>query len=58
MANWKCSSCGYQLEADMPPKACPSCNKVCEFLDNTCYTPDCQWDGKDDRIAPKKDLKE
>ncbi|MDY0362137.1 MAG: hypothetical protein RBR08_11850 [Desulforegulaceae bacterium] len=54
MASWKCTNCGYQLEAEMPPETCPSCKKKCEFVDNTCYTPDCHWEGKDDRIAPKK----
>jgi len=50
MANWKCSNCGYALEADAPPNECPSCKEKCEFLDNTCYTPDCEFDGKDKRI--------
>ena len=30
---------------------CPSCKEKCEFLDNTCYTPDCQYDGTDKRIG-------
>jgi rubredoxin len=50
MASWKCSNCGYTLEKDAPPEECPSCKKKCEFLDNTCYTPDCQFDGTDKRI--------
>jgi rubrerythrin len=50
MANWKCGNCGYELETDKPPEKCPSCKESCECLDNTCYTPDCQYDGKDDRI--------
>ncbi len=50
MANWKCQKCGYTLEADAPPEKCPSCKEKCEFLDNTCYTPDCQGDGVDKRI--------
>jgi rubredoxin len=50
VADWKCSNCGYQLEAKTPPERCPSCKKACEFLDNTCYTPDCQATGKDPRI--------
>ncbi|WP_179953240.1 rubredoxin-like domain-containing protein [Desulfobotulus mexicanus] len=50
MAQWKCSICGYQMEAETPPAECPSCKKTCEFLDNTCYTPDCEGAGRDDRI--------
>jgi rubrerythrin len=23
---WRCRSCGYQLEAASPPKACPTCS--------------------------------
>jgi rubredoxin len=50
MASWKCGNCGYMLEADTPPEKCPSCKKKCEFLDNTCYTPDCEIEGIDKRI--------
>ncbi|MDY0133275.1 MAG: hypothetical protein RBR53_11485 [Desulforegulaceae bacterium] len=53
MGNWKCVNCGYQLDAEMPPETCPSCKQKCEFVDNTCYTPDCQWEGKDERIGHK-----
>jgi rubredoxin len=24
-----------------PPETCPSCKKKCEFVDVSCYTPDC-----------------
>ncbi|MEJ2039494.1 MAG: hypothetical protein P8X55_11220 [Desulfosarcinaceae bacterium] len=51
MANWKCSNCGYEMEAEAPPDACPSCKQKCEFLDNSCYTPDCADTGKDPRIG-------
>lgn len=50
MTSWKCGKCGYTLEADAPPDRCPSCKEKCEFLDNTCYTPDCQYEGTDNRI--------
>jgi rubredoxin len=50
MASWKCKNCGYTLEKDKPPEKCPSCKEKCEFLDNTCYTPDCQPGGMDKRI--------
>jgi len=55
MPSWKCSNCGYTFDADAHPNECPSCKEKCEFLDNTCYTPDCEAGGTDDRIAsPKK----
>jgi rubredoxin len=53
MSNWKCSNCGYQLESPAPPEECPSCKQKCEFVDNTCYTPDCAGEGIDKRIRPK-----
>lgn len=53
MNNWKCSNCGYELQADTPPEQCPSCQQKCQFLDNTCYTPDCEVEGKDPRIGGK-----
>ncbi|MCF8109276.1 MAG: hypothetical protein K9J81_09815 [Desulfohalobiaceae bacterium] len=53
MNNWKCSNCGYELQADTPPEQCPSCQQKCQFLDNTCYTPDCEFEGKDPRIGGK-----
>ena len=54
MPNWKCGNCGYEFEADAPQDTCPSCKEKCEFLDNTCYTPDCQSDGVDHRIGKKE----
>jgi rubredoxin len=55
MPSWKCSNCGYTFDADAHPNECPSCKEKCEFLDNTCYTPDCEAEGTDNRIAsPKK----
>jgi rubredoxin len=53
MASWKCASCGYAFEADSPPDACPSCKEKCEFMDNTCYTPDCAATGVDERIGKR-----
>ena len=50
MPSWKCGNCGYELEAEKPPETCPSCKEKCEFLDNSCYTPDCVPGGKDPRI--------
>lgn len=53
MPSWKCGNCGYTFEADAPPEKCPSCKEKCEFLDNSCYTPDCQAEGMDPRIGKK-----
>jgi rubredoxin len=54
MPSWKCSNCGYMFDADAHPDQCPSCKKKCEFLDNSCYTPDCAAQGVDPRIGKPK----
>ncbi len=55
MPAWKCANCGYTFDADVTPNECPSCKQKCEFVDVTCYTPDCAIQGTDDRIGqPKK----
>ena len=51
MPSWKCQKCGYTLESDTPPDVCPSCKEKCDFLDNSCYTPDCAGEGTDQRIG-------
>lgn len=38
---WKCSNCEYLLEAETPPDTCPSCKEKCEFVNVTCYVPEC-----------------
>ena len=38
---WKCSECGYVLQAAAAPEVCPSCKQKCAFVDATCYTPEC-----------------
>lgn len=48
---WKCTNCGYTLEAPEPPKECPSCHEKCEFVDVTCYIPQCGTAPTDDRIG-------
>jgi rubrerythrin len=49
---WKCSNCGFLITANTPPNTCPSCNEKCEFLNATCYTPDCGGPGAvDPRIG-------
>jgi rubredoxin len=51
MTNWKCSNCGYTLEVDAPPEECPSCGEKCEFIDVSCYIPECDTaEGVDTRL--------
>jgi rubrerythrin len=45
---WKCSHCGFLITAAAPPDTCPSCKEKCEFLNVTCYTPECGGPGKID----------
>jgi rubredoxin len=45
---WKCSNCRYILTAGAPPDTCPNCGVKCEFLNVTCYTPDCGGPGNID----------
>lgn len=45
---WKCSHCGYLITAAMPPESCPSCKQKCDFLNVTCYTPECGGPGNID----------
>ena len=48
---WKCANCGFLLTAGKPPEVCPSCKENCQFLNATCYTPDCGGPGNlDPRI--------
>jgi rubredoxin len=47
---WKCSNCGYTLQAAVPPETCPSCKEKCNFVDATCYTPEC---GGPENIDPQ-----
>ena len=38
---WKCGKCGFLLTAKTPPVTCPQCREKCDFLNVTCYTPEC-----------------
>ena len=54
MSDWKCSNCGYTLQATSPPEPCPNCHEKCEFLDVTCYIPECGGPGSiDPRLVGK-----
>ena len=53
---WKCSHCGYTLDAEQPPEQCPSCKEKCVFLNVTCYIPECGAPGPhamDERLGSK-----
>ena len=45
---WKCGECGFLVTAGTPPVECPQCRKKCEFLNVTCYTPECGGPGNID----------
>jgi rubredoxin len=42
---WKCHSCGYTVTAATPPEVCANCKEKCDFLNITCYTPECGGPG-------------
>ncbi|MCE5335927.1 MAG: hypothetical protein LLG06_15205 [Desulfobacteraceae bacterium] len=41
MAVWKCNKCGNTVDLQTPPNTCPSCKEKCEFVDVSCYIPEC-----------------
>jgi rubredoxin len=47
MTSWKCSNCGYSYDAEKPYEKCPSCDKVCEFVDATNYVPKMDRNGRE-----------
>jgi rubredoxin len=47
---WKCSKCGYTVKIEAPPEKCPSCKESCEFVNVTCYIPECGFTGSDQRL--------
>ena len=48
LITWKCTQCGYTYTAVQPAERCPSCGEKCEFIDVSCYTPDCGGPGGTD----------
>jgi rubredoxin len=48
--HWQCSKCHYVLQAEQPPEVCPSCHEHCQFVDVTCYIPECGFTGTDNRL--------
>ncbi len=51
---WKCSNCGNTIVEIQPPEICPVCKQKCEFLNVTCYQPECGFTGMDNRLKPSK----
>ncbi len=47
---WKCSKCGYTLQTETPPEQCPFCKEKCEFVNVSCYIPECKFTGPDERL--------
>jgi len=45
---WKCSKCGFLVTAGKPPEVCPECGSRCEFVNVTCYIPECGGPGHRD----------
>ena len=43
--SWRCTKCGFTLQAEKPPEMCPTCQAQCEFHDVTCYLPECGGPG-------------
>jgi ABC-type ATPase with predicted acetyltransferase domain len=41
MAVFKCNSCGNTIDVQTPPEICPACKEKCEFVDVSCYIPEC-----------------
>lgn len=51
---WKCPKCGYTFEADAsqaPPETCSMCKEKCQFVNVTCYVPECGFQGQDPRLG-------
>ena len=46
---WKCAKCGFLVTAGTTPATCPECGEKCNFLNVTCYTPECGGPGHVDR---------
>ena len=46
--HWKCGKCSFTFTARSLPEKCPVCDEKCDFLNITCYTPDCGGPGNID----------
>ncbi len=51
-SHWKCGKCSFTFTAPSLPQQCPGCGEKCDFLNITCYTPECGGPGNiDHRLA-------
>ncbi len=51
-SHWKCGKCSFTFTASSLPEQCPGCGEKCDFLNITCYTPECGGPGNiDHRLA-------
>jgi rubredoxin len=48
LTHWKCGKCNFSFTAPSPPEKCPGCDETCDFLNITCYTPECGGPGNID----------
>jgi len=51
---WKCPKCGYTFEtpvSEAPPEKCSQCKEKCQFVNVTCYIPECGAAGQDPRLV-------
>ena len=48
LTHWKCGKCNFTFTARSLPEKCPVCDEKCDFLNITCYTPDCGGPGNID----------
>lgn len=46
--HWKCGNCNFTFTAPSLPEQCPGCGEKCDFLNITCYTPECGGPGNID----------
>jgi rubredoxin len=46
--HWKCGKCKFMFTAPSLPEHCPECGEKCDFLNITCYTPECGGPGNID----------
>ncbi len=48
LTHWKCGKCNFTFTAQSLPEKCPVCDEKCDFLNITCYTPECGGSGNID----------
>ncbi len=54
---WRCDNCGCTITAAKLPDVCPQCKEKCDFVNITCYTPECGGPGHiDPRLQQRVDI--